>query len=300
MSVVTVGYFERTLPTSEGDVRSTIWYPAGPAMAAEPYLRVYPAGAAHAATPRVGAFPLVLLMAGSGGNRYSHSYLAEGLANRGWWVVAPELPRPIRESQSWHTMRRQARAIRDVVHELRHSDTSLRLDGRGPIWIGHSIGATLGLILAGARPDRHGGRWAAPGFWSAPRLEPDMRALVMLDPALSAAFSPATLSKVDVPSAVFASGVQDADLFGWPGRYRDHLGNVILAHEFPDAGHFAYCNPCPPLLARISPRACRDERIDRAVLHTELLERLGDFLSPWLTTPVCEAASATSKGTQAA
>lgn len=81
---------ERVWPTVVGQVITTIWYPSLPAEPRSAYLNLYPANAASEATPLTGQFPLVILVCGTGGTRYSHSYLAESLAAQGFWVIAPE------------------------------------------------------------------------------------------------------------------------------------------------------------------------------------------------------------------
>ncbi|HEY1293352.1 MAG TPA: hypothetical protein VGJ60_09740 [Chloroflexota bacterium] len=294
MTVVNVGFAERAWPTEYGDVLTASWYPSVPAVAAKSYARVFPARAAHHATPVAGRHPLLLLVSGSGGNRYTYSYLAEDLARRGCWVMAPELPCEIRVGDSWAALWRQAIALRAVTDQARLSEAA-RLDGAGPIWVGHSIGGTLGVLWAGARPDCADGRWAAAADEVAHTMSgslPPLRALVLLDAAVSRAFSRTALARVRVPAAVVTSGITDVDLFGRASRYAQHLGDVRLVHELAEAGHFVYCNPCPPMLASISPRACSGERVDRASFHPRLTELIGNFLSPWL--------SGASKGSRAA
>lgn len=273
---VQIGITERSWPTSTslGEVRSAIWYPAEPAPTAAPYLRVYPAAAARDSQPVEGRFPLVVVVAGSGGNRFTYSRLAEGLASRNCWVIAPELPGP---PATWAALAQRAAAVEAIRASLATSDLSGYVCG-DPIYVGHSIGATLGVLLAGARPDCQHGRWAVESRvgWLSAHMK--LSALVLLDPALGDAFSRNALRAVHVPTALFVSGIEDADLFGRPDRYREGLPNVRLTHEFTHAGHFVYCNPCSPVLAKISPRACHDERVDRSAVHRELLSLLDDFL----------------------
>jgi pimeloyl-ACP methyl ester carboxylesterase len=239
-------------------------------------LNVYAAAAAHDPQPIERRFPLALLVAGSGGNRYTHSRLAEGLARSNYWVIAPEFSGT---PNTWNALAQQAHIVDALLAGLTSSDLSSLLDGQDPVYIGHSIGATLGVLLAGARPDCRGGRWdVEPASWSF-QTNTKLSALVLLDPALGDAFSRKALQAVQLPAAVFVSGLEDVDLFGQANHYRNYLPNVRLGHTFPDAGHFAYCNPCSPLLARIAPRVCADERIDRAVVHRQLLHHLDNFLA---------------------
>lgn len=287
VDAVQIGVAERTWPTVAGPATTASWYPSRPGLPAAPYCGLYPAAAAREATPMPGVFPLVVLLSGTGGNRYTHSYLAEDLARRGFWVIAPETPGPAQ----WTDRRREARTrpalVRAVVSAALDSDLAAAIDPRRIIVVGFSSGGYVGLVLAGAQPaaQRGGAAGEVPGPPErpvpGPALPLRLAALVLLDPALASAFTPAMLASITLPTALFTSGLEDADLLGRTDDYAAHLGNLRLSHRFAEAGHYVYCNLCPPLLTKIAPRVCVDRWVERAAVHRELTRLIGGFLAPW-------------------
>jgi pimeloyl-ACP methyl ester carboxylesterase len=270
---VHVGVAERFVPVEGGRAKAAVWYPSEPADAGPPYLNLFSAHAALEALPLTGRRQLVLLVSGTGGTRYTHSFLAEHLAAAGYCVVAPETPPGNQAVDRWANLRLCSAFVQATLAGIVSAELPVELDDRGTVYIGHSSGATIGLLLAGAR-------LAASPSWALPSpTETRLAALVLLDPALSSAFASDTLAAIRTPAAVFYSGLQDADLRGRPGHYVEHLDNVRMARCFPDVGHYVYCNEAPPVLAKIAPQLCRDTPRRRAEVHADLQASILEFLS---------------------
>lgn len=287
MEQVYIGVTERTWSTEIGQARVALWYPAHPAEPMPSYLNFYPARAARDAQPLPGRFPPVLLLCGTGGNRYIHSYLAESLANQGFWVFAPDLPALVPEIRRWQELWLRPLYVSEILSVMLRSEFSGWLDPSRLLCIGHSSGGYVGLLLAGAVPD-FGRNEAFSGVrenladqdFSVFQHIP-LTALVLLDPAFSSVFATETLASVTTPTALFFSELEDAELRGKVSHYRAHLGNLCFSHGFTGAGHYVYCNVCPPLLTRMSPEICLDLRVKRTDIHRELVQLVGGFCSPW-------------------
>jgi alpha-beta hydrolase superfamily lysophospholipase len=157
-----------------------------------------------------------MLVSGMGGTRYTHSFLAEYLAAAGMCVVAPETPARCRTADRWVHLQLRYESIRAVLSAIADADLPVELSDTGAAYIGHSSGASIGLLLAGARLT------ASTSWAQTTPLDISLQSLVLLDPALGGAFDGSTLAAIRTPTAVFYSG-SGMPSCGPPGSFVERL-----------------------------------------------------------------------------
>lgn len=201
----------------------------------------------------------VLFAAGRGGNPQRHLGLLTSLARHGCTVVAPHFemiaPTPA-EDDLLLRARRLTLALAAVA------DDALPVAG-----VGHSIGATLLLALAGARI------WMRSG--NQPEIPHRQRfdRLVLLAPATDFVRAPGSLDTVSVPIFAWA-GTQDA--FTPPARVElleQAMGDraPVEVRIVEGAGHFSFMNSPPPHTT--------EPLADREAFLAELAVEVGRFLA---------------------
>ena len=84
-----------------------------------------------------------LFAVGSGGNPLRHPSLIEAMAKHGTTVIAPSFERIPSPTPDAQTLTQRARRLDQVLHQLVRLETPV-------VGVGHSIGAALLLVLAGA------------------------------------------------------------------------------------------------------------------------------------------------------
>ncbi len=188
--------------------------------------------------------PGVLFAVGGGGDPKRHAPLLEALAAKGHAVVAPHFTRigpAVEEAHLLVRARRLTQALDAFVPGARRA-----------VGIGHSIGATTLLALAGAVP------WLGPGRPVA--IEPLSRlsALALLAPTTGFFRAPGALQGVAVPLYVHAGS---ADAITPPSHaelLRDTLSDRVGVelHVTSGAGHFSFMHAPPP--GTTEPLADRD------------------------------------------
>lgn len=174
----------------------------------------------------------VLFAAGAGGSPSRHGPLLEALAAAGCKVVAPHFerlasPRPT-ENELTERGRRLGRALEghDIIGPL--------------IGIGHSIGASLLLAMAGAT------LWLGPGTkLSPPRLALDR--LVLMTPPTGFFAAPGALEGVTATAIQAWSGERDAITpRAQTERLLSGLGQRLDLRVLPRASHFTFMHEPPP------------------------------------------------------
>jgi pimeloyl-ACP methyl ester carboxylesterase len=187
----------------------------------------------------------VLFAAGRGGDPRRHAPLLRALAERGCRVVAPrfELIASLRPSADDLALR---------ARRLRLALDALAPGGGAVAGVGHSIGATLLLALAGAQP------WLGPGQPLPIERAPRLARLALLAPTTGFFQAPRALDAVTAPLLVWSGDRDDVT----PPSHGELLARALrprVAVELrvaAGAGHFSFMDVPPPHTAE--PHADRD------------------------------------------
>ena len=234
--------------------------------------------------------PLVVVSHGRGGSFVAHHDTAETLADAGFVVAAINHPGDntfdISRSGDLSVFFERPTDIKRLIDFMvGASSIASKIDPERIGFFGFSRGGYTGLVLIGAKPD-----WAsATAFcqnrsspiceqilgkqFSAQPLVPDLRikAAVIADP-LAILFTAQSFSAVKVPVQLWASerggdGVSPESV----AAVDRNLSGDHEYHVVPNAGHFAFLMPCPPVLAKEVPEICTDAPgFDRVIFHKQL------------------------------
>lgn len=197
---------------------------------------------------------VVLFAVGRGGNPERHRPLLDELVARGCTVVAPSFawlasPMPTNEE-----LEQRAQRLRTALDEVAR-------DGVPTIGIGHSIGATTLLVLAGA----HATTFAGQRVRVAP--DPRLARLALMAPATDFFHGEGALADVRTPMLAWA-GTADPIT---PPRHVERLRDAtapIDVRIVEGAGHFSFMDTPPPDTS--DPLPDRDAFLAR--LRSELCE----------------------------
>jgi pimeloyl-ACP methyl ester carboxylesterase len=197
---------------------------------------------------------IVLFAVGRGGDPERHRPLLDELVAHGCTVVAPcfewlASPMPTRED-----LELRAQRLRFALDEVASAGTPT-------IGIGHSIGATTLLVLAGAEATTFAGERV--------QVEPDRRLdrLALMAPATDFFHAPGALAAVRTPMLAWA-GTQDPIT---PPRHVERLREApapLDVRIVDGAGHFSFMHTPPPNTTE--PLADREAFLAR--LRAELCE----------------------------
>ena len=235
------------------------------------------------------ALPLVAISHGNGGTPWGYRWLVPHLARAGFAVVLVE---HLGNSRTDNSL---ADSPQNLANRPRHVKLALSaaLDALAPhaidraAVVGHSFGGYTALAIAGgapmAMPDQTPDGVACP---VEVEHDPRVRACVLLAPALPWFLAPGALAGVRVPLFVRTAARDDLVppffvekiLAGLPAGARMDYACV------PDAGHFAFWGPVPPLLASPSFLPGQDPPgFDRAAYQAHLRDEIVTFLHATLT-----------------
>jgi predicted dienelactone hydrolase len=201
--------------------------------------------------------PLVAISHGTGGTPLGYRGLAVHLARAGFAVALVEHPGNSRADNALeNTPENLANRPRHVRLAL---DAALadrvvgpRLDPERVAVIGHSLGAYTALAIAGGRPMALPSQTPDRKAHPVPvELDPRVRALVLLAPALPWFMGPGALAGVRAPLLVRTA---ERDEYAPPGYVERILRGLpddarMDYQVVPDAGHFAFFWPVPASLA---------------------------------------------------
>ena len=180
-------------------------------------------------TPR----PLVVISPGIGSNRYGYSYLAGGLAQRGWACLNLEhvgSNRQVWWGNPWGLVGRLQHAARDEealarVQDLRFAlDQVLaspawrgRLDASRVVGAGHSYGANTLMLAAGAGVKREGRALSL--------REPRLKAVVLMSapPFYGETDLPAVVGGISVPNLHITTTEDVIKIPGYLSPVKDRL-----------------------------------------------------------------------------
>lgn len=182
--------------------------------------------------------PTVLFAVGAGGDPLRHGTLLAALTDAGCTVIAPHFQRLTSPMPTEAALLLRARRLQLALQTFAHPDAMVS-------GIGHSIGATTLLALAG------GQMWLGPGVRIDIPQEPRIHRLAMLAPSTGFFRAPAALDAVRLPLLVWV-GSEDAIT---PSAQSDWLVQTLRAAH-PDqpldlritqgVGHFSFMDQPPP------------------------------------------------------
>ena len=309
--------FEIAAPHRAAPVAASIWYPPGTPT----YRGLIGDNAVFEGTSAyVGAaiaeeqFPLVLLSHGSGGNMDNLSWLSSRLALRGAMVLAVDHPGSTSGDSSPRRSVRLAERAADLRAALDHvlADPAFapHVDRLRIAALGFSLGGATALNLAGARADRDLYRDYCARFGEAAvdcvflakggvdlanlpdAFEEDMRdprvgAAIAIDPALTYAFTEASIAQMDLPVLLINLGGEDRWMAADVSERGSNLTGRLPRAEYATVGpanHFTFLALCKPAGREILAEE-RDDPIcddpagtDRAAIHEQIVERIATFL----------------------
>jgi pimeloyl-ACP methyl ester carboxylesterase len=202
---------------------------------------------------------VVLFAVGAGGDPARHLPLLQSLAERGCIVTAPHFSRltsPVATAPEMDLRARRLKLALDVI-----ARTSLPIAG-----VGHSIGAALLLVLAGAEArTRHGD--AVRVLETIP-----FEKLGLMAPATQFFGAPGALGNLRAEISVWA-GARDEITPPSQTRFLEQAlqgQTTVQAHIEAEAGHFSFMHAPPPHVAEPHP--------DRERFLRRLVEQLGAFI----------------------
>ncbi|MCX6124738.1 MAG: hypothetical protein NTV34_08315 [Proteobacteria bacterium] len=133
----------------------------------------------------------VLFAVGSGGNPERHLPLLNSLAECGCTVIAPHFERLAAARPTSEELLQRARRLNIALNVVANSNL--------PVYgVGHSIGATILLVMAG------GQIWMGPGQRLSITPDEHLSRLVLMTPPTGFFQTPSALSDVHIPIQVWA------------------------------------------------------------------------------------------------
>ncbi|MGE4328333.1 MAG: alpha/beta hydrolase family protein [Pseudodonghicola sp.] len=253
-----------------------------------------------------GLHPVALLSHGYSGLWRNQAWLAEALAQAGYIAVAFDHPGTsfgnMEPDWAAHLVRRPQQVSQVLDTLLADATFGARVDHAHISVIGHSLGGSTALFLAGAVFDparlfdacgdssdkivctlyRTGG--LAPSQPPVSARDPRVTAIVLLDMEGIRAFAPDSLAGLPVPVLALVSGVEDPGLpLGWEGRAQSALLPPATSRyaEVIGATHFSFMSLCKPgaeALLGDDAYVCQGETVPRAELHRDIARTVINFL----------------------
>lgn len=178
---------------------------------------------------------VVLFAVGGGGNPERHAPLLSALAERGCAVVAPHFERLVSPTPTDEHLVLRARRLKLAVDSVACFKAPV-------VGVGHSIGATMLLALAG------GEVWMRPGARLPIERDERIARLALITPATNFFQAPGALDSVRTPLLVWA-GTNDTIT---PPAQAEFLSRTLGPRLPVDlrvvegAGHFSFMNTLPP------------------------------------------------------
>ena len=206
---------------------------------------------------------LVLFAAGSGGSPERHLPLLQTLVENGCTVIAPYFERLLSPSPQASDLILRARSLQIALHQ---STSEQLVDQDLPaVGIGHSIGATLLLAMAG------GQLWMRTGEPLPIKPENRLKKLVLFAPPTRFFEAPGALNRIQIPIQAWAGTLDAITPQAQIEFLRDHLPpKVSFDLRIVDrAGHFSFMNTLPPEIC--------DSIVDRHEFLSALAESVCRF-----------------------
>ena len=182
-----------------------------------------------------GLSPVVLFAAGAGGNPERHVTLLDTLAETGYTVIAPHFQRlsSLEPTEAELTLR--ARRICLTLDTFVQPDTTVA-------GVGHSIGATILLALAGGK------MWSRLGHRIHIKADGRLTRLGLIAPPTGFFQAPSALDAVHVPIQVWVGSADSIT----PPAHSEWLAQAMRGWQTVDvriidgAGHFSFMDQPPP------------------------------------------------------
>lgn len=203
---------------------------------------------------------LVLFSVGAGGNPERHLPLLTSLADHGCTVAAPHFARLVSPVPTQNDLLLRARRLQLALdHVMR--------PGMKAAGVGHSIGSTVLLVLAGAEA------WTRARQRVSVAPDPRLDRLALLAPATDFFRVPGALDGMSVPVCAWAGTKDEMTPPAQAAFLKDGIGKRVPVdvHIVEGASHFSFMNSPPPQI--VEPLTDRDA----------FLARLGDQVCRFVT-----------------
>jgi predicted dienelactone hydrolase len=205
-----------------------------------------------------GASRAVVFAVGGGGDPERHAPLLDALVARGFAVAAPRFERMTSPHPTGPMLVQRARRMRLALDLV-------ATDGTPAVGVGHSIGASTLLALAGAH------LWLGPGARVAMPRDARLARLALLAPTTGFFQAPGGLDDVATPVAAWAGALDTMTPPSHAFFVRDTLGGrvPVTVNVVEGAGHFTFMDAPPPHV--VDPMPARDAFL------AGLAQAIGDF-----------------------
>ncbi len=263
------------------------------------------------ATSQSKKFPLVLLSHGSGGNAQNISWIAYSLVNRGMIVVSTNHPGSTSgNSIALETLKIWQRSadFTSILDYMQKAPTiDLQPDFNRIGAVGFSLGGYTVLGLAGAQvkkqkyieyceqfPNMLDCRWfnfagvnlsqIDASKFEQSNLDERIKAIVVIDPALSKAFTSKSLIEIKLPSLIINLGSKGEVPVGLDGK---RIATIIKNSNYVNikqATHFSFLGVCTAMGEDIikqeseEPICSETGKRKRDDIHAEIKILVGEFL----------------------
>ncbi len=185
---------------------------------------------------------IVLFAAGSGGNPERYIPLLASLAEHGCTVIAPHFERLVSPNPNSNDLMTRARRLKYALDFIGSQNFPV-------IGIGHSIGATLLVALAG------GQMWMNADERLPIPHDERLKRLVLFTPPTGFFRAPKSLGEIRVPIQIWA-GTNDLITPRTQAEFLKHaLGPQLQVdlRVIDGAGHFSFMNTLPPQMSDSMP-----------------------------------------------
>jgi predicted dienelactone hydrolase len=256
---------------NNNQVSCALWYPSlSNTSERYQYKGLYVGGkVTEQASIAPGIYSLVLISHCSHGNKYDQSYLAEYLAAEGYMVLAIQHTDKLLTDNDSIPLATKVR-VQEIEAALsliyQHPIFSKSTDCNGVGIIGHSFGAYVGLLLAGASSTYNN---------TIPKIK-SLKYLITIAPPLHSRIDKKSLINISLPIAIIAAG-QDEVIHDGAEVYHRYLPNVAY-HYFEDASHFTFLSECTKTFKKLNRQVCKDYFSVRSSLHPKIADICLNFI----------------------
>ncbi len=254
----------------------------------------------------------IIFSHGAMGSAIEYSWIGESLAAQGYvvvgvnhfgesWVYGQDKINPRSSGFIWQ----RAQDISALLDYLKQQQIFQKpVNWSNIIAMGHSAGGQTASMLAGATfelaqvteycksPASNNDRSCnyAKNSEQAPeqykvlfresQLDPRVKTMILIDPALGAGAQLESLQKIKIPSLVI--GAANNDFLSWANqgqRYAENIPNAHITLLNGQEGHFVFLNACTNSIKVMDVALCEDRAgVDRNVVHARLAQDILEFI----------------------